>query len=138
MRFICLHKPSRTEGLSPSEQEMAEMGRLIEEMVRVGALIATEGCQPSAKGARVRLSRGEFTVTDGPFTVTRELIAGVALIQAESREEAIEWTKHFLSVSGDGETEIRQLHDASDCPSDSAPELGEADAGAGAQMAVRV
>jgi hypothetical protein len=98
---------------------MAEMGKLIEEMVKAGVLLATEGCQPSAKGARVRLTNGKITVTDGPFTETKELVAGFALIQAKSKEEAIEWTTRFLHVAGDGESEIRQIFD----PTDFAPEV---------------
>jgi hypothetical protein len=90
------------------------MGKLIEEMTKAGVLLATEGCQPSSKGARVRLSGGRITVTDGPFTETKELVAGFAMIQVKSKDEAIEWTRRFLKVAGDGESEIRQLHEASD------------------------
>jgi hypothetical protein len=92
---------------------MAEMGKLIEEMTNAGVLLATEGCQPTSKGARVRLSEGKFTVTDGPFTEAKEIIGGFAMIQVESKEEAIQWTKRFLKVAGDGESEIRQVHDQS-------------------------
>jgi hypothetical protein len=92
---------------------MAAMGKLIDEMTREGTLLSTEGCQPSAKGARVRLSGGKITVTDGPFIETKELVGGFAIIQAESKDEAIELTKLFLKVAGDGETEIR-LHEATD------------------------
>ena len=112
MRFLCVYKPSNPEGAPPTEREMAEMGKLIEDMTREGTLLATEGCLPSAKGARVRLGDGRFTVTDGPFTETKELIAGFALIAAKSKEEAIELTKRFLKVAGDGETEIRELYEA--------------------------
>ena len=91
------------------------MGELIEEMTRAGVLLATEGCQPSAKGFKVRLSNGKFSVTDGPFTETKELIAGFALIKVESKEDAISWCRRFLQVAGDGESEIRLLHEASDC-----------------------
>jgi hypothetical protein len=91
---------------------MAKMGKLIEEWTKSGRLLATEGCLPSAKGARVRLSGGKFTVTDGPFTESKELVGGFALIQANSKEEAIESTKQFLEVAGDGETEIRQVFEA--------------------------
>jgi hypothetical protein len=93
---------------------MDEMGKLIEEGMKSGSLLATEGCLPSAKGARVRLSGGKYTVTDGPFTESKELVAGFALIQAKSKEDAIEQTKNFLKVAGDGETEIRQIFDAED------------------------
>jgi hypothetical protein len=111
---MCLYKPDKKEGAPPSQHEMAEMGKLIDEMTKAGVLLSTEGCQPSAKGARVRLSGGKVTVTDGPFTETKELVAGFAMIQVKSKDEAIEWTRRFLRVAGDGESEIRQLHEASD------------------------
>jgi len=114
MRFLCLYKPTAQEGVPPTEQEMAEMGKLIDDLTKAGVLLATEGCQPSSKGARVRLSGGKLTVTDGPFTEAKELIGGFAILEATSKEEAIELTKRFLEVAGDGETEIRQLHEASD------------------------
>jgi hypothetical protein len=93
---------------------MDEMGKLIEEGMKSGSLLATEGCLPSAKGARVRLAGGKYTVTDGPFTESKELVAGFALIRAKSKEDAIEQTKNFLKVAGDGEAEIRQIFDAED------------------------
>jgi hypothetical protein len=114
MRFLCLYKPSQAEGAPPTQGEMAAMGKLIEEMTKEGTLLSTEGCQPSAKGARVRLTGGQITVTDGPFIETKELIGGFAIIQAKSKAEAIELTKRFLKVAGDGESEIRQLHEATD------------------------
>lgn len=114
MRFLCLYKPSQAEGAPPTQGEMAAMGKLIDEMTREGTLLSTEGCQPSAKGARVRLSGGKITVTDGPFIETKELVGGFAIIQAKSKDEAIELTKRFLKVAGDGETEIRLLHEATD------------------------
>ena len=114
MKFLCLYKPSKPEGTPPTQREMDEMGKLIAEGMKSGSLLATEGCLPSAKGARVRLSGGKYTVTDGPFTESKELVAGFALIQANSKEDAIEQTKNFLKVAGDGETEIRQIFDAAD------------------------
>jgi hypothetical protein len=111
MRFLCLYRPAAQEGLPPTEQEISAMGALIEEMARAGTLVMTEGCQPSAKGARVRLSGGKFTVIDGPFTEAKEIVGGLAIIEAESKAHAIELTKRFLNVAGDGETEIRQLHE---------------------------
>jgi hypothetical protein len=91
---------------------MEEMGKLIEESMKGGVLLATEGCLPSALGARVRRSGEKFTVTDGPFTEAKELIGGIAIIQAGSKQEAIEHTKNFLKIAGDGETEIRQIFEA--------------------------
>jgi hypothetical protein len=88
------------------------MGKLIEEAMTAGWLLSTEGCLPSSLGARVRLSEGKFAVTDGPFAETKELVGGFAIIQAASKEEAIQHTKYFLQVAGGGETEIRQLYEA--------------------------
>ena len=113
MRFMCLYKPAQPEGIPPTQREMAEMGQLIEEMTKAGVLLAAEGCQPSAKGARVRLSGGKVTVKDGPFTEAKELVGGFAILEAKSKEEAIELVKRFLKVAGDGETEIRLLHEQS-------------------------
>ncbi len=110
MRFLCLYKPGKPER-PPTQQEMAEMGKFIGEAMQAGWLIATEGCLPSVAGARVRLFAGKFTVTDGPFAETKELTGGFAIIQANSKEEAIEHTKYFLQAAGGGETEIRQLHE---------------------------
>jgi hypothetical protein len=123
MRFLMLYRPADVEkceaGVPPTREEIAEMGKFIEEMTKAGALLATEGCQPTRKGARVRLSGGKLSVTDGPFTEAKELIAGMALVEAKSKEEAIEWAKRFLKIAGDGESEIRQLHE----PSDFAPDV---------------
>jgi hypothetical protein len=125
MRFLCLYKPADTKqaeaGVPPTQQELAEMGRFIEELTKEGVLLATEGCLPTSKGARVRLSGGKFAVTDGPFTESKELIAGFALIQAKSKQEAIEVAKRFLKVAGDGETEIRQVYEESDFSPDIFP-----------------
>jgi hypothetical protein len=116
MRFLAIYR-SRETGLPPSSENMAAMGKLIEEMAKAGVLLATEGCLPSSQGARIRLSGGKFTVTDGPFTEAKELIGGFALIQAKSKQEAIEYTLRFLKIAGDGETEIRQVFEASESAS---------------------
>jgi hypothetical protein len=106
---------------------MAEMGKLIEEMTKAGVLLATEGCMPSSKGALVRYAGGKFTVTDGPFTESKELVAGFALFQVKSKEEAVEWTQRFLKVAGEGENEIRQIFEGGDCAPESTAERGEAE-----------
>ena len=131
MRYLCLYKPSKAEGTPPTPQEMTEMGKLIDEMKREGVLLATEGCLPSAAGARVRLSNGKLTVTDGPFTESKELVAGFALIQATSKAEAIELTKRFLKIAGDGESEIRQVFEGDEvcAPEGKADEHRRAQAG---------
>ncbi len=87
------------------------MGQLITDWMKSGVLLATEGCLPSALGARVRRSGDKFTVIDGPFTEAKEIIGGFALIQTKSKEEAIEYTQRFLQVAGDGESEIRQVYE---------------------------
>ena len=87
------------------------MGKLIEEGFKSGYLLAVDGCLPTASGARVRLSNGKVTVTDGPFAETKEQIGGLAIIKADSKQHAIELVQHFLGVAGDGECELRQLYE---------------------------
>jgi hypothetical protein len=112
MRYLCIYKPGSPESdAPPTEQEQATMGKLIEDMSKAGVLLAAEGCMPSSKGVRVRIDSGKFSVTDGPFPETKELIAGFCMLQVKSKAEAIEWTKRFLAVVGEGVSEIRQLHD---------------------------
>jgi hypothetical protein len=108
MRFLSIYKAAETNA-PPSPEYMARMQRLVEDGMKSGWLLATEGCLPSALGARVRASGGKLTVTDGPFTETKELIAGFALLQANSKEEAIQLAKDFLALAGDGECELRQI-----------------------------
>jgi hypothetical protein len=111
MRFLCIYKPAAKEGVPPTPETMETMGKFIEQAVKEGFLLSTEGCLPSALGARVRNIGGKYTVSDGPFTESKEIVGGFALIQAESKAAAIEFTKRFLKVAGDGETEIRQLYE---------------------------
>src|SRR3954447_10219852 len=101
MRYLCIYKPARAEGAPPTPEMMETMGKFIEQAFQEGYLLSTEGCLPSALGARVRRSGGSFTVTDGPFTESKELIGGFALIQAKSKEDAVEFTRRFLNVAGD-------------------------------------
>ena len=112
MRFLSIYKTAESSA-PPTQELMENMGKLIDEMKKAGTLIATEGCLPSAMGARVRSSGGKFAVTDGPFTEAKELVGGFALLQANSKEHAIELAKTFLKVAGEGECEIRQLYDES-------------------------
>lgn len=116
MRFMSIYTPdaSRVENAPPDPAEMARLGVLIDEMTRKGVLLTTEGLRSSASGAIVRLAGDDFDVTDGPFTETKELIAGYAIVQVKSKEEAIEWSKAFLAVMGGGKTEIRQMHEPAD------------------------
>jgi hypothetical protein len=97
---------------------MASMQKLIEEGMKAGWLLATEGCLPSAKGARIRSSAGKISVSDGPFLETKELIGGFALLEASSKEEAIQLTREFLKIAGDGECELRQIFTPADAPGD--------------------
>src|ERR1700730_14082534 len=121
MRYMTLYKPG-TENDMPTEKEMAAVGQLIEEMAKVGTLITTDGVQPNSEGARVRTdSNGKFTVIDGPFAETKELVGGYAIIQAKSKAEAIELTKRFLKTMGRGESEIRLMQDAPAFDAASAP-----------------
>lgn len=120
MKFLCMYKPEKPEGAPPSQEEMAKMGKLVEEWTKSGILLATEGCLPSAQGAPDRLSAGRFSLTDGNFTESKEIIGGFALIQASSKEQAIDYNKQFLKLGGDGETEIRQLFEGTGCPAQSA------------------
>jgi hypothetical protein len=80
--------------------------------MKAGSLLAVEGCMPSATGARIRLSNGKLTIIDGPFTESKEVIGGLAILQANSKEEATELVRQFLDVAGDGECELRQLFEA--------------------------
>jgi hypothetical protein len=99
-------------GTPPTQEEMAAMGKLVEEGMKAGWLLATEGCLPSALGARVRRSGDKLSVTDGPFIETKEVVGGFAILKANSKEEAIELARSFLRQVGDGECELRQLYES--------------------------
>ncbi|HSB22640.1 MAG TPA: YciI family protein [Burkholderiaceae bacterium] len=113
MRFISMIRVDETTGQVPSEQLMRDMGQLIEELTRNGQLVSTAGLRPTAEGVRVRLHRGgKLSVADGPFTEAKEVIGGYAILEARSKEEAVELTRRFLKVHGtewDVECEVRQL-----------------------------
>jgi hypothetical protein len=111
MKFLSIYKTAET-GAPPTQEDMDKMGKLIEEGMKAGYLLGVEGCLPSATGARVRLSNGKVTVTDGPFTESKEIVGGFALLRANSKKEAIELVKQFLQVAGDGECELRQVFEA--------------------------
>ena len=114
MRFMLIVKatPESEKGILPTEQELTEMGKFNEQMVKQGVMLAGDGLQASSKGARVKFAGGKPTVTDGPFTEAKELIAGYWIIQARSREEAIEWARRAPFV--DGEIEVRQVFELED------------------------
>jgi len=127
MRFLSIFKTVE-RSTPPTAEEMAAMGQLIQDAMREGWLLATEGCLPSALGARVRRAGSKITVVDGPFTESKELVGGFALMQAASKEEAVELCRRFLAVAGDGECELRQLYEAgaADCGPSSELEGAEA------------
>src|SRR5476651_69725 len=117
MRFMIIVKATQDSeaGVMPSEELLAAMGAYNEELVKAGVMLAGEGLQPSSKGARVRFSGSKRTVVDGPFTETKELIAGFWLVQVKSKEEAIEWVKRCPNPhESDSEIEIRQVLDIAD------------------------
>ena len=128
MRFMIIVKASADSeaGKMPSQELLAEMGKYNEELAKAGVLLAMEGLHPSSKGARVRFSGASRTLVDGPFAETKELIAGFWLIQARSKEEAVEWVKRCPNpMPGDSEIEIRQVFEASDFGDEFTPELRE-------------
>lgn len=110
MKFLSIYKAVE-RGTPPSQEEMAAMGKLIEEGMKAGWLLSTQGCLPTAQGARVRRSDGKVTVTDGPFTESKEVVGGFAILSAKSKQEAIELAKSFLAHVGQGECELRQLYE---------------------------
>jgi len=116
VRFMIIRKADEyTEaGILPSQELLTAMTKYNEEMAKAGVLLQGEGLRASAKGARVKFANGEPTVTDGPFTETKELIAGFTMIQVRSLEDAIQWVKRWPTEDGDAELEIRQLFEAQD------------------------
>jgi hypothetical protein len=100
---------SSEAGAPPSRELIERMGTFIEEITRAGVMLSTDGLHPSSKGKRVKLAQGKFTVVDGPFTESKELVASYALFQVKTMDEAIHWTKRFLQVLGRGECELRPV-----------------------------
>jgi hypothetical protein len=113
MRFLSMIRIEENTGQVPSEQLMVDMGQLIEELTSTGQLVSTAGLRPTSEGVRVRLQRGgKLSAVDGPFTETKEVIGGYAILEAPSMAEAVELTRRFLKVHGtdwDLECEVRQL-----------------------------
>jgi hypothetical protein len=119
MRFMVMIKANKDSesGVLPDPKLLAAMGKFNEDLVKAGVMLAGEGLQPSSKGARIKFAESKRTVVDGPFAEARELIAGFWLIQAKSKEEAIEWMKRCPAPFGEGreaEIEIRQVYEAAD------------------------
>ena len=140
MRFMILIKADTNSeaGALPDEQLLTEMGKFNEELVKAGVMLAGEGLHPSSKGARVKFSGERRTVTDGPFSETKELIAGFWLWQVNSKEEAIEWVKRCPNPMGvESEIEIRQVFEVEDFGAEFTPELREQEARVRAQVAAK-
>jgi len=126
MRFMILIKADKNSeaGVLPDQKLLTEMGKFNEELVKAGVMLAGEGLQPSSKGARVRFSGKNRSVIDGPFSETKELIAGFWLWQCKSKEEAIEWVKRCPNpMEGESEVEIRQVFENEDFGAEFTPEL---------------
>ena len=118
MRFLSMIRITENTGQKPSERLMTDMGKLIEEMTREGTLVRTAGLRPTSEGIRVRLRNGGLSTTDGPFTETKEVIGGFAILEAKSMAQAIDLTKRFLRIHGtewDIECEVRQMEEGPDC-----------------------
>ena len=125
MRFMVIVKASEESeaGQMPSTDELNEMGKFNEELVKAGVMLAGEGLQASSKGARVSFDGDTPTVTDGPFAETKELVAGFWILQVKSKEEAVEWIKR--APFQEGEVEIRQVFETEDFGDELTPELRE-------------
>jgi len=115
MRFLMLYRPANIAaaeaGTPPTAEMMQKMGALMEKKIGEGKLLSTEGCMPTSKGARVSLNRGKLSVVDGPFSEAKEIIGGFALMKLKSHQEAITEAHEFLEVAGDGEVEVRLIHE---------------------------
>jgi hypothetical protein len=124
MRFLVMVKGNKEyeAGAMPSQQELAEMGKFNDELVKAGIMLAGEGLQPSSKGARIAYSGTKRTVRDGPFTEAKELVAGFWIWQVKSRAEALEWAKR-IPFTNNEEVEVRQIFEAEDFGAEFTPEL---------------
>jgi hypothetical protein len=138
MRFMVIVKADKNSeaGVMPSREILTAMGKFNEELVKAGVMLAGEGLHPTSKGKRVRFSGGKHTVIDGPFTESKELIAGFWLWQVRSMDEAIEWLKRS-PFDGGTEIEIRQVFEADDFGAELTPELREQEARLRKQAAAR-
>lgn len=131
MRFMIIRMADKeTEaGVIPTEELFGAMGQYMEEMGKAGILLGGEGLHPSAKGARVKFSKGKPNVIDGPFTEAKELIAGYSMIQVDSLDEAVAWAKRWppIDAHGELELEIRRVFEAEDFGAEFTPEMREAE-----------
>ena len=108
MRYMALWHPVKNAA-PPTQEHYAEMGKLIGEMTKAGVLIDTGGWDAKAPAILVRNSGGKVTVTDGPFSESKELIAGYAIFQVQSKDEAVKWGKRFIAIAGEGYSEMREI-----------------------------
>jgi hypothetical protein len=125
MRFIVLVKANKEseDGILPTEEQLRDMGKFNDELVKAGVMLAGEGLQASSKGARISYAGSKRTVRDGPFTETKELVAGFWIWQVKNKAEAIEWAKRIPFQ--DGDVEIRQVFEEEDFGKEFTPELRE-------------
>jgi hypothetical protein len=116
MRILGLLRATKESeaGAPPDDGLMERMVPFLEEVMKAGVLLATDGLHPSVKGKRIKLDDGKLTITDGPFTESKELVASYALYQVETMDEAVMWTRRFLEVLGQGECELRPIFDPAD------------------------
>jgi hypothetical protein len=126
MRFMVIVKANKDSeaGKLPTEKELTAMGKFNEELVKAGVMLAGEGLHPSSKGARIKFAGGKRVVIDGPFTETKELVAGFWLLQVKSKDEVIEWIKRAPFMNNE-EVEIRQVFEAEDFGEALTPEIKE-------------
>jgi hypothetical protein len=117
MRFMLINKstPDDEAGIMPSQEVIDGVGQIMEDMQKAGVLLVGEGVKPSSQGARVTVTNGKRTVTDGPFTETKELVGGIVIVDVRNRDEAIEWAARLAEVL-DTQMEVRPLVEASDLP----------------------
>jgi hypothetical protein len=141
MRFMVIIKATEDSeaGVMPSTELLTAMGKYNEELVKAGVMLAGEGLHPSSKGARIKFSGNTRTVTDGPFSETKELIAGFWILQVKSKDEVIEWVKRCPNPmpGTESEIEIRQVFENEDFGAEFTPELREQEDRARAQIAAQ-
>jgi hypothetical protein len=139
MRVMVIVKATRESesGALPSREVLTEMGKFNEELVKAGVMLSAEGLHSSAKGVRVKFGGGKSTVSDGPFTETKELIAGYWLWQVKSLDEAVEWIRRSPFRKGNEELEIRRVFEAEDFGDNLTPELRAQEAAPREQLAAK-
>jgi len=115
MKFLMTYEQSANVA-PPTPEKMAAIGAFTQEMMKAGVLVMTGGLQRPTKGTRVKMAAGDFSVTDGPFAETKELIDGFALVEVKSKQEALDLARRFMTVAGDGQGELLQVFDPGGAP----------------------